>query len=77
MPLYLVTGWDNAVVPPRAVIPVYGGYPDAPWDSSIAKLRPPEVYAFRFQSRVAANVNADRGRGEPGAMLRLRNHCPT
>ena len=60
VPLYLVTGWDDAVVPPRAVIPVYGGYPDAPWDSSIAKLPPAEVYAFRFQSRVAANVNADR-----------------
>ena len=65
VPLYLVTGWDNAVVPPRAVIPVYGGYPDAPWDSSIAKLPPAEVYTFRFLSRVAANVNADRG--EPGA----------
>ena len=68
VPLYLVTGWDDAVVPPRAVIPVYGGYPDAPWDSSIAKLPPAEVYAFRFQSRVAANVNADHGRGEPGAL---------
>jgi beta-galactosidase len=56
VPLYLVTGWDNAVVPRRAVIPVYGGgYPDAPWDSSIAKLPPPEVYSFRFHSRVKAN----------------------
>lgn len=59
VPLYLVTGWDDAVEPPRAVIPVYGGYPDAPWDSSIFKLQPNEVYAFRFLSRVAANVNAD------------------
>jgi hypothetical protein len=67
VPLYLITGWDNAVVPPRAVIPVYGGYSDAPWDSSIAKLPPAEVYAFRFQSRVAANVNTDSARGEPGA----------
>ena len=66
VPLYLVTGWDNAVVPPRAVIPVYGGYPDAPWDSSTAKLLPAEVYAFRFESRVAANVNADSARHEQG-----------
>ncbi|MGA2753236.1 MAG: beta-galactosidase [Terracidiphilus sp.] len=65
VPLYLITGWDNAVVPPRAVIPVYGGYSAAPWDSSIAKLPPAEVYAFRFQSRVAANVNTDNARGEP------------
>ena len=59
VPLYLVTGWDNAVVPQRAVIPVYGGgYPDAPWDGSITKLPAAEVYAFRFQSRVAANMGA-------------------
>ena len=66
VPLYLVTGWDDAVIPARAVIPVYGGYPDAPWDSSISKLSPAEVYAFRFMSRVAANANLDHGRGEPG-----------
>jgi hypothetical protein len=68
VPLYLITGWDDAVIPQRAVIPVYGGYPDAPWDSSIAKLPPAEVYAFRFQSRIAANVNDARGRGEPGVL---------
>jgi hypothetical protein len=76
VPLYLVTGWDNAVVPQRAVIPVYGGYPDAPWDSSIAKLPPAEVYAFRFQSRVAANVNNDSARGEPGAMRSVHDQLP-
>lgn len=59
VPLYFVTGWDNAVIPQRAVIPIYGGgYPDAPWDGSIGKLPPAEVYAFRFQSRVSANMGA-------------------
>lgn len=76
VPLYLVTGWDDAVVPPRAVIPVYGGYPDAPWDSSIAKLPPAEVYAFRFQSRVAANVNDDRDRGAPGSLPSASDSVP-
>jgi hypothetical protein len=76
VPLYLVTGWDDAVVPPRAVIPVYGGYPDAPWDSSIAKLPPAEVYAFRFQSRVAANVNDDRDRGAPGSLPSVSDSVP-
>jgi beta-galactosidase len=64
VPLYIVTGWDNAVVPPNAVIPVYGGYPDAPWDNSIAKLSPAEIYAFRFRSRVTANMSAANG-GDP------------
>jgi beta-galactosidase len=62
VPLYSITGWDNAVVPRRAVIPVYGGgYPDAPWDASIHKLPPPEVYDFRFHSRVTANASASQG----------------
>lgn len=76
VPLYLVTGWDNAVIPPRAVIPVYGGYPDAPWDGSIAKLPPAEVYAFRFQSRVAANLKNDSGRGEQSAKHSLTDQLP-
>jgi hypothetical protein len=70
VPFYFVTGWDNAVVPRGAVIPVYGGgYPDAPWDGSIHRLPPPEVYAFRFHSRVKANVNPGTGdaAGAPSA----------
>jgi hypothetical protein len=76
VPLYLVTGWDSAVVPPRAVIPVYGGYPDAPWDSSISKLPPAEVYAFRFQSRIASNVSDARDRGEPSALPSASDSLP-
>jgi hypothetical protein len=60
VPLYLVTGWDNAAVPVGAVLPVFGGYPDAPWDGSLLKRPPEEVYAFRFQNRVAANLSTSR-----------------
>jgi hypothetical protein len=75
VPLYVVTGWDNAVLPARAVIPVYGGgYPDAPWDGSTAKLPPAEVYAFRFQSRVAANMGAMGSGG--GVHLTSRDELP-
>jgi beta-galactosidase len=56
VPLYSVTGWDNAVVPKGEVIPVFGGYPDAPWDASLEKLPPSEVYAFRFGSRISGNM---------------------
>ena len=55
VPLYFVTGWDNAVVPRRAVLPVFGGYPSAPWDSSRSTLPPQEVYAFRFNDRVTSS----------------------
>jgi hypothetical protein len=63
VPLYIVTGWDNAVVPRGAVLPVFGGYPSAPWDGSQTKLPPQEVYAFRFLDRVTANMG---GEGNPG-----------
>ncbi len=58
VPLYTVTGWDDAVVPEDLFLPVYGGYPDAPWDESRGVLPASEVYAFRFSSRVAANMGA-------------------
>jgi hypothetical protein len=77
VPLYLVTGWDNAAIPEQAVIPVYGGgYPDAPWDGSIAKLPPAEVYAFRFESRVAANMGALGGADSSGAQRTSKEELP-
>jgi beta-galactosidase len=59
VPLCTVTGWDNAIVPKGAVLPVYGGYMDAPWAGSRNQLPPNEVYAFRFHSRVSGG--ADEG----------------
>ena len=57
VPLYTVTGWDNAVIPEDLFLPIYGGgYPDAPWDESTQVLPPAGVYSFRFNSRVAANM---------------------
>ena len=58
VPFYTVTAWDGASIPAGAVLPVYGGYPDAPWDASIEKLPPSEVYAFRFGSRVTGDMGA-------------------
>jgi len=76
VPLYLVTGWDNAAVPDRAVIPVYGGYPDAPWDASLTRLPPAEVYAFRFSSRVASNMGTIGSAGKSGADTSARAPLP-
>ena len=67
VPLYTVTGWDNAVVPKAEVLPVFGGYPDAPWDASLTALPPNEVYMFRFRSRVGGNVGMPGGPPESEA----------
>ncbi|MGA7521502.1 MAG: beta-galactosidase [Acidobacteriaceae bacterium] len=66
VPFYTVTGWDSAVVPQGQVIPVFGGYPAAPWDASRGKLPPSEVYLFRFASRVAGNMGMMGARGING-----------
>ncbi len=68
VPLYVVTGWDGAVVPKGAVLPVYGGYMDAPWDGSRNQLPPNEVYAFRFGSRVSGNIEMV-GEGKSGSSI--------
>ena len=48
VPLYTITGWDNAVVPPRIAIPVFGGYPDEPWSGSIHELVPDPEGVYQF-----------------------------
>jgi len=50
VPLYTVTGWDNAVYPPREVIPVFGGYPDEFWAGTLQELPvdPEGVYQFHI-----------------------------
>jgi len=64
VPLYTVTGWDGAAIPLDSVLPVFGGYPDAPWDGSSKALPPNEIYAFRFHNRAAGNMGAIGGRGQ-------------
>jgi len=48
VPLYTITGWDNAVIPPRAFVPVYGGYPDEAWSGSTGELPPDPQGVFQF-----------------------------
>lgn len=67
VPLYTVTGWDGAAIPLDAVLPVFGGYPDAPWEGSNQKLVGNEIYAFRFKNRVAGSMGAIGGRGQNAA----------
>lgn len=67
VPLYTVTGWDGAAIPLDTALPVFGGYPDAPWDGTPRKLPPNEVYAFRFDNRSAGSMGAIGGHGQGAA----------
>lgn len=46
VPLYTVTGWGNASIPPREVIPLFGAYPDEPWMDDLQPTTKCTNFAF-------------------------------
>jgi beta-galactosidase len=67
VPLYTVTGWDDAAIPLDQMLPVFGGYPAAPWSGSNKRLPLSEIYAFRFSNRSAGSMGAIGGSGQSAA----------
>ena len=65
VPLYTVTGWDNAVYPPREVIPVFGGYPDDFWSGSLQDAPPDPEGTYQFHVQPAPS-GAGILQGAPG-----------
>ncbi len=64
-PLYTVTGWNSrygAKIPKDEVLPVFGGYPEAPWTDHLEPLPPNPRYAFdrnRNDSAIGVDVMKD------------------
>lgn len=57
VPLYTVTGWNNergAEIPIDEVIPVFSGYPEAPWLPHTEKLEPLSHFFFSHMRNEAA-----------------------
>lgn len=46
VPMYTVTGWGDGSVPPFEVIPLWGGYADAPWVEHVGKEYQPGNFLF-------------------------------
>ncbi len=46
VPYYTATGWPGSDLKQNDLIPVWGAYPEAPWDKSTEKLKPSENYLF-------------------------------
>jgi beta-galactosidase len=57
-PFFSITGWDDAAIPSRGVIPVFGGYPDGFWYRPMAPLPPSPLYFFSAL-RADENVGDD------------------
>lgn len=57
-PFYSVTAWDNAAVPAKDAIPVFGGYADGFWWRTLGEL-PPNANYFFTPIRCEENVGDD------------------
>jgi len=60
-PFFTVTGWDNAVVPSRDILPTFGGYADGFWWRSLTELPPTPNYFFtniRCEENVDFNLQS-------------------
>lgn len=66
-PLYTVTGWNSAAgarIPVDEVVPVFGGYCEAPWEGHTRQLAPSPHYFFnrmRNDSAIGADLLAHKG----------------
>ncbi len=56
-PLFTATGWGNAKLP-DTLIPMYGGYPEAPWTGHVHELEPNANYFFSHV-REDGNIGSD------------------
>ncbi len=60
LPLYTATGWGGAVT--GGLLPVMGGYCEAPWDQRITEIEPNSNYVFshiRNDSLIASDHHVD------------------
>ena len=68
-PIYTVTGWNSAFgaeIPVDEVIPVFGGYCEAPWEDHIRQLEPSPHYFFlpmRNDSAIGADLTLKESSG--------------
>lgn len=62
VPLYTVTGWGPGCIgtfPENEVIPIFGGYPEAPWQQDCDPLAPSPHYCFQ-SGRNNNNIGNDQ-----------------
>ena len=61
VPIYTATGWGGAVT--GGMLPVMGGYCEAPWDQRITEIEPSANYVFTAE-RNDHGIGSDYGLGE-------------
>jgi beta-galactosidase len=58
VPYYVVTGWPGPIVPEDEVLPLWGGYADAPWTQNTKELPANNLYTF-ITDRRDKNIGND------------------
>lgn len=58
VPLYTVTGWPGNNLPEDEVLPLWGGYPAAPWTGNSKPLAPNKLYTF-VTDRLDKSIGSD------------------
>jgi len=58
VPLYVATGWPGPQIPEDDLLPLWGGYPDAPWTQNTKDLPPNNLYSF-ITDRRDRNIGND------------------
>lgn len=61
VPLYTATGWGGAVT--AGLLPVMGGYCEAPWDPRVTEIEPSGNYVFTYERNDHA-IGSDFGLGK-------------
>ncbi|MDF2485828.1 MAG: beta-galactosidase [Herbinix sp.] len=61
VPFYTATGWGGAAT--GGLLPVMGGYPEAPWDQRLTEIEPSGNFIFTYE-RNDHNIGSDYGLGE-------------
>jgi hypothetical protein len=72
-PFYSVTAWDNAAVPAKDAIPVFGGYADGFWWRTLGEL-PPNPNYFFTPIRCEENVGDDLRSKRPDQDARYKDY---
>ena len=72
-PFYSVTAWDNAAVPAKDAIPVFGGYADGFWWRRLGEL-PPNPNYFFTPIRCEENVGDDLRSKRPDLDARYKDY---
>lgn len=76
VPLYTATGWDNAIYPEGAALPVLGTYVDEPWETRAGRLPPKSSFAFQYGSRAEYGLGAVGGISEAATRSAIRTARP-